>query len=145
MLNAKGEVKEKANELMIAALRGKALPKDAPSPMVEAVATMRTLLDKRATELGIEDQPANYVPRMWKRGQIKDQSSKFKDLLVKEGYKADEAEAITESMLSKNTQYVIDSGSGSNNIFLTSRVLDRIKNDNAFSDFLESDLNLIMN
>jgi hypothetical protein len=145
LLNAKGEVKEKANELMIAALRGKALPKDAPSSMVEAVATMRTLLDKRATELGIEDQPANYVPRMWKRGQIKDQEFKFKDLLVKEGYKADEAEAITASMLGKNTEYVIDSGSGSNNIFLTSRVLDRIKNDNAFSDFLESDLNLIMN
>ena len=145
LLNAKGEVKETANDLMLAALRGKALPTDSSSFMRESVATIRTLLDKRAKELGIKDQPANYVPRMWKRGQIKNREFKFKELLVKEGYKADEAEAITASMLGKNTEYLIDTGSGSNNIFLTSRVLDKIKNDNAFSDFLENDLNLIMN
>lgn len=112
------------------------LPDDAPQAVKDIVPQLRKLFDDRAEALFMEEAPANYIPRMWKRSVIERNKSDFKRLLLSDGYESAEADNIIESMLRKSENVsVIDSGGSSDTIFLMPRVLDKISDDNLYKDF----------
>ena len=145
ILGTGGDVRQEMDDLIISALRGGVLPDDAPQAVKDIVPQLRKLFDDRAEALFMEEAPANYIPRMWKRSVIESNKSDFKRLLLSDGYESAEADSIIESMLRKSENVsVIDSGGSSDTIFLMPRVLDKISDDNLYKDFLENDLNKIV-
>ena len=145
MLGAKGDNRQAMDDMIVAALRGGALPDNAPDAVKDIVPQLRKLFDDRAEALFMEEVPANYVPRMWKRSAIEQNQFEFKKLLENEGYSPEEADSIVQSMLSKTeNSAVIDSAGTGDTVFLMPRVLDKIADDNVYANFLENDLNKIV-
>ena len=145
LVAAKGDTRQDMDDMVISALRGGVLPDDAPDAVKAIVPKLRKLFDDRAEALFMEEAPANYVPRMWKRSVIESKEVEFKQLLMNEGYSSDEANGIIDSMLGKVENVgVIDSAGTGDTVFLMPRVLDKIADDNVYADFLENDLNKIV-
>ena len=145
LVAAKGDTRQDMDDMVISALRGGVLPDDAPDAVKAIVPKLRKLFDDRAEALFMEEAPANYVPRMWKRSVIESREVEFKQLLMNEGYSSDEANGIIDSMLGKVENVgVIDSAGTGDTVFLMPRVLDKIADDNVYADFLENDLNKIV-
>src|SRR5210317_21235 len=145
LVAAKGDTRQDMDDMVISALRGGTLPDDAPDAVKAIVPKLRKLFDDRAEALFMEEAPANYVPRMWKRSAIESREVEFKQLLMNEGYSSDEANGIIDSMLGKVENVgVIDSAGTGDTVFLMPRVLDKIADDNVYADFLENDLNKIV-
>jgi len=144
-LGPKGDTRQDMDDMIVAALRGGALPDNAPDAVKNIVPVLRKLFDDRAEALFMEEVPANYVPRMWKRSAIEQNQFEFKKLLENEGYAPEEADSILQSMLSKTeNSAVIDSAGTGDTVFLMPRVLDKIADDNVYANFLENDLNKIV-
>ena len=145
MLGAKGDNRQAMDDMIVSALRGGKLPDNAPDAVKDIVPKLRKLFDDRAEALFMEEAPANYVPRMWKRSAIEENQFEFKKLLQNEGYSPEETDTIVNSMLGKvENAAVIDSAGTGDTIFLMPRVLDKIADDNVYADFLENDLNKIV-
>lgn len=145
MLGAKGDNRQAMDDMIVSALRGGKLPDNAPDAVKDIVPQLRKLFDDRAEALFMEEAPANYVPRMWKRSAIEENQFEFKKLLQNEGYSPEETDTIVNSMLGKvENAAVIDSAGTGDTIFLMPRVLDKIADDNVYADFLENDLNKIV-
>lgn len=145
ILGAKGDNRQAMDDMIISALRGGKLPNNAPDAVKDIVPKLRKLFDDRAEALFMEEVPANYVPRMWKRSAIEQNQFEFKKLLQNEGYSPEETDTIVNSMLSKTeNSAVIDSAGTGDTVFLMPRVLDKIADDNVYADFLENDLNKIV-
>ena len=89
------------DDMIVSALRGGTLPDNAPNDVKNIVPQLRKLFDDRAEALFMEEAPANYVPRMWKRSVIEGRQGEFKKLLQNEGYTPQEADNIIDSMLRK--------------------------------------------
>lgn len=145
VLNAKGELGDNVNDFLIKALRTGEMPKETSPILQQAAKKIRALFDERGMAMGMEDIPENYMPRLWKRSVIENNQNEFESMLVKSGYSAEEANSITESMLSKDMDMLIADGGPSDTIFLRPRVLEKITNDDMFSKFLENDLRVIVN
>ena len=144
-LGPKGDTRQDMDDMIVAALRGGALPDNAPDAVKNIVPVLRKLFDDRAEALFMEEVPANYVPRMWKRSAIEQNQFEFKKLLENEGYAPEEADSILQSMLSKTeNSAVIDSAGTGDTVFLMPRILDKIADDNVYANFLENDLNKIV-
>ncbi len=145
ILGSKGDSRQDMDDMIVSALRGGTLPDNAPDDVKNIVPQLRKLFDDRAEALFMEEAPANYVPRMWKRSAIEERQGEFIKLLQNEGYTLQEADNITDSMLRKSeNSEVIDSSGTGDTIFLMPRVLDKIADDNIYVDFLENDLNKIV-
>lgn len=145
LLGPKGDRRQDMDDMIVSALRGGTLPDNAPNDVKNIVPQLRKLFDDRAEALFMEEAPANYVPRMWKRSVIEGRQGEFKKLLQNEGYTPQEADNIIDSMLRKTeNSAVIDSAGTGDTVFLMPRVLDKIADDNVYADFLENDLNKIV-
>tara|TARA_R110002074_G_scaffold401994_1_gene602707 strand:- start:41 stop:4168 length:4128 start_codon:yes stop_codon:yes gene_type:complete len=80
----------------------------------------------------------NYFTRSWDRKAIKDNKTKFQNLLVTEKIVKDKSEAVTvvREMLNKNNELF-----ASHSILLSQSRQFKNLNDNVFEDFLNNDLN----
>lgn len=146
-LNAKGQLGEDINNVVIKALRTDEFPEGTHPLVKKATQAIRQLFYQRGIKIGLdpEDMPENYVPRLWKRSVIESRRGEFVEKLVSIGYTQKQASDITTSMLSKDSQIVLADSGPTSSIFLKPRVLSKITNDDLFADFLENDLNVIIN
>lgn len=146
-LNAKGQLGEDVNDVVLKALRTDEFPEGTHPLIKKATESIRKLFYQRGIKIGLEpeDMPENYVPRLWKRSVIEGRRGEFVEKLVSIGYTQKQASDITTSMLSKDSQIVLADSGPTSSIFLKPRVLSKITNDDLFADFLENDLNVIIN
>jgi len=98
----------------------------------------------------------NYLPRLWKRSEIENNRERFIDLLennvnwkqhidLEDGARLsdrEKAEKVLKEMLDIKHQLGNDSGTGMNSFFARRQL--ELKDEAAFADFLDNDLNNIM-
>ena len=144
-LNMKGELGDLANDKLVKVLRGA----EADSEATEVISKeLKSILDEIGDELleagYISEKASNYFPRMWDRTAINKNKDLFAEKLEKSGEvnSKEEGLALVEDMLDKQNQ--LDQGSSVGNSFFYKRVFKNIK-DNDFEEFLNSDVNEVMN
>jgi len=144
--NVKGDLSIPVNNELIRALRGE----KADNENINTIASFlrEDILNKLGKELsdaGYIDEPLeNYFPRFWNRKAIENNPEGLAKLFVSEGEakNLDEGLSIVREMLDKENQLGEGSMAGTN--FFAKRAFTKIKNDNNFEEFLDSDVNRVL-
>ncbi len=163
---AKGELRDNIDTLLSNAIRtgstkelGEAtshLDKEVRKSLLDVVTFSRTQLNELGTELQsrgfVNNLVDNYLPRLWKRSEIENNKDDFINLLEKnvvfEGVGTDPdairnaADDLYKELLDIKYQLGNDSGTGMNSFFAKRALV--IKDETAFKDYLDNDLNNVM-
>jgi len=163
---AKGELRDNIDTLLSNAIRtgstkelGEAtshLDKEVRKSLLDIVTFSRTQLNELGTELQsrgfVNNLVDNYLPRLWKRSEIENNKDNFINLLennvVFEGVGTDPdairkaADDLYKELLDIKYQLGNDSGTGMNSFFAKRALV--IKDETAFKDYLDNDLNNVM-
>jgi len=137
----KGSLKDNVNADLSKAIRGIKTGNKSIDVTGLKIKQIYEELGDRLYEAGIiAHKVDDYVPRMWNRKAIQNNTEQFKSLLVQEGEAADliEADRIVKEMLDKQNQ--LDSGTHGH-FFSAKRKFENIKNDGLFEEFLNNDVN----
>ena len=157
---AKGNYKEEVDLLLSNAIRTgdmrelsratQHLSKDVRKGLVNIVDFSRKQLKELGDELQargfVNNLVDNYLPRLWKRSEIEADKDNFINLLEKNvsfpGNAREGAEELYEELLNIKYQLGNESGTGMNSFFAR-RQLD-LKDETAFTKYLDNDLNNVM-
>ena len=140
----RGTLQDLTNDELIRALR---LGRSSNPEIEKARSEVRGVLKEIEVRLKdnklIEGDIVNYVPRSWNREAIEKNPDDFKAKLIKAGEvdSTEEAERLVEDMLDKRNQ-LGEQGGGAN--FFYRRAFKKLK-DEDFEDYLEDNLNTVMN
>lgn len=141
----KGELADSVNAALNRAIRGQDSPNQAINTAARKIRAIFKEIGGQLKDEGfIDNEIDNYIPRMWNRKAIENQSERFARLLVDQQQAPDIATArgIVEEMLDKQNQLATGTGG---HFFSAKRRFTDILDDSVFADFMETDLLNVVN
>ena len=154
-LNLKGQALDDVKENIVNVLRGNANRTGQSEEVLKAADSIREVLEDIAVDLKgfgiIDDAVTGYFPRMWNRQAVESNRTALEDLLVRSGstFKKGTSDVkFTKENVGEFVDGMLDIknriDNGTNSSFFSSRSIN-IQNDALFDDFLDNNLDSMLN